>query len=66
MSEPREYLAVLSKAMRENRTESGFDKKSYDDLYAIVHSELNTQLKASMYPEAPALMKRINHMITSY
>lgn len=63
MAEPREYLALLSKAMRENRTESSFDKKSYDDLYAIVHFELNAQLKSSLYPEAPALMKRIKHML---
>ena len=63
MTGPREYLAILSKAMRENRTESGFDKKSYDDLYTIVHSELNAQLKASLYPEAPALMQRINRML---
>lgn len=63
MAESREYLALLSKAMRENRSESGFDKKSYDDLYAIVHFELNAQLKSSLYPEAPALMKRINHML---
>lgn len=63
MAGPQEYLAVLSRAMRRNRTEGGFEKKSYDDLYTIVHSELNTQLKASRYPEAPALMQRISHML---
>lgn len=63
MAGSREYLALLSKAMRKNRTEGGFDKKSYDDLYAIIHSELNALLKVSLYPKAPALMQRINHML---
>lgn len=61
--EPKKYLTILSKAMQEDRTERGFDKKSYDNLYTIVHSELNAQLKTSLYPEAPALMQRINHML---
>lgn len=63
MAGPREYLAVLSKVMRENRAENGLDKNSYDDLYLIVHSELNEGLKASLYPEAPALTQKINHML---
>lgn len=63
MAETREYLAVLSKAMREERAEGGFDKKSYNSLYTIIHSELNAQLKASLYPEAPALMQRLDGML---
>lgn len=58
-----EYLTVLSKVMRENQTGNGLDKTSYDRLYGIAYSELNTQLKESRYPEAPALMQRLGRML---
>ena len=61
MVQSQDYLAVLSKAMMEDGTAG--DCESYNSLYAIVHSELSTQIKSSLYPAAPSLMKQINSML---
>lgn len=63
MTKSQEYLAVLSKVMREDRQKEGFDKTSYNRLYTIIHSELNEQLRVSLYPEAPVLTQRISRML---
>ncbi len=63
MTQSREYLAVLSKVMREDRTQPDLDRESYDSLYAIVHSELNARLRDSLYPAAPALTQKMERML---
>lgn len=63
MADTREYLAVLSKAMKEDRAEVSSTRNHYNSLYAIIHNELNAQLKNSQYPNAPTLTQEVNHML---
>lgn len=58
-----EYLSVLANVMQENRTEASAQRKNYDALYALVHSDLMDQLKKSHYPDAPALSKKANRIL---
>lgn len=54
------YLAVLARIMQEERAETTTGSwEHYEKLYALVHTDLTTQLKASRYPDAPALQKRL-------
>ena len=51
MINSEKYLSVLANVMQENRTEVSDQRKNYDALYALVHSDLMDQLKKSHYPD---------------
>lgn len=58
------YLAVLARIMQEERAETTTGSwEHYEKLYALVHTDLTTQLKASRYPDAPALQKKAEGLL---
>ena len=58
------YLAVLAQIMQEERAETTTGSwEHYEKLYALVHTDLTTQLKASRYPDAPALQKKAEGLL---
>ena len=58
------YLAVLARIMQEDRAETVAGPwEHYEKLYALVHADLAAQLKASRYPDAPALQKKAEGLL---
>ena len=59
MDNTKTYLAVLARIMQEERTDTASGpQEHYEKLYALIHTDLATQLKASRYPDAPALQRK--------
>lgn len=64
MTETSKYLSTLAKVMRnKNSHVEGHNKEKYDRLYYLIHSELNSKLKQSMYPNTSDIYQRTEYML---
>ena len=58
------YLSILAEVMQnKNLPEDGHDKKEYNNLYFLIHSELYSELKKSVYPYTSDIIQRTENML---
>lgn len=66
MTEASKYLSILAKVMR-NKSLPGEseNRDNYNKLYYLIHSELNSSLQYSMYPNTSDIIQKTEDMLNA-
>ena len=64
MTDTSKYMSILAKVMKnKNSLDSAVNNEKYNKLYYKIHSDLNSQLKKSLYPFTPDIVRKCENML---